>query len=347
MRGSTIISMTTLLSASSACVSALNLPLLEGTVNKSLYLSAINYSGDDPPSSSGGFGAAPAPKKRTNRKRKRALKTPFEPQQSQPIENLTLAPSRGPAVSSEAPQLTSFESSLYQSACSENEEKTTLCSRISSVGAAALIKSRYECKTRDLLVITSDASGGSGRFHGLCAVLRHIHNSQDSLSIATRRTRVVHQCTGKRKSRTRRASRARKIGAGRVLGMPAELSAVSLGLRAALEEISAEDGCNILLLIDCERTIAYLCDGLYEEGDPINRALQSLLGETESNFIRVASVASVSKLRFDGFFDHALADYIAGLVRGRPNPDADVLIHEDMKQLECKRLHDTDLEWLG
>jgi len=128
--------------------------------------------------------------------------------------------------------------------------------------------------------------------------------------------------------------------------VPAELSAVSLGLRAALDEISAEDRSNILLLIDCERTIAYLCGGLYEEGDPLSRALQSLSGETESNFISVASVASVSKLRFDGFFDHASADYIAGLVRGRSNPDADVLIDEDIKQLECKRLQDTDLEWL-
>jgi hypothetical protein len=55
----------------------------------------------------------------------------------------------------------------------------------------------------------------------------------------------------------------------------------------------------------------------------------------------------VSKLRFDGFFDHALADYIAGLARGRPNADASNLTFGGVNPLKCAHLRNTDLEWLG
>jgi len=242
----------------------------------------------------------------------------------------------------------SNESSLCQS--SEIDESCEVCRRISSGDAAGLIRKQYSYRHANLLLITSDASGGSGRFHGLCAVLRLLNghdDSQDAVSIAARRTRAVRQCTGKRKSRSRRASRDRKIGSGRVLGFPPEIAAVSLGLRTALNEISAEHRSDILLLVDCERTIAYLCDGLYEDNDPISRALQSLSGATKSNCIFVASVSSVSKLRFDGFFDHASADYIAGLVRGRRNTDASTLFYDGENPIKCMRLRDTDLEWLG
>ena len=129
-------------------------------------------------------------------------------------------------------------SNMYQS--SENEESCTACRRISSRDASALIEKQYSSKQSNFLLITSDASGGSGRFHGLCAILRLLNghdDSYDSVSIAARRTRAVQQCTGKRKSRTRRSSRDRKIGAGRVLGLPSEISAVSLGLRTALDVI--------------------------------------------------------------------------------------------------------------
>ena len=241
----------------------------------------------------------------------------------------------------------SNESSSYQS--SENEESCEVCRRVSSREAAGLIRKQYSYRHANLLLITSDASGGSGRFHGLCAVLRLLNgrdDSQDAVSIAARRTRAVQQCTGKRKSRSRRASRDRKIGSGRVLGFPPEIAAVSLGLRTALNEISEEHRSDILLLVDCERTIAYLCDGLYEDNDPISRALQSLSDATKSNCIFVASVSSVSKLRFDGFFDHASADHIAGLVRGRPNTDASNIYYGE-KPIKCMRLRSTDLEWLG
>ena len=132
-----------------------------------------------------------------------------------------------------------------------------------------------------------------------------------------------------------------------MLGVPAEISAVSLGLRAALSEISTVDRSSILLLVDCERTITYMCDGLYEDGDPVYRALQSLAGDTNSGAISIASVASVSKLRFDGFFDHAAADYLASIARGRPNQNADGLIDEKYCGIECKPLNEKDLEWLG
>ena len=244
----------------------------------------------------------------------------------------------------------SNEASSCQSTGRENEESCEVCRRISSRDAEGLIRTQYSSRHGNLLLITSDASGGSGRFHGLCAVLRLLNghdDSQDAVSIAARRTRAVQQCTGKRKSRSRRASRDRKIGSGRVLGFPPEIAAVSLGLRTALNEISAEHRSDILLLVDCERTITYLCDGLYEDNDPISRALQDLSDATKSNYIFVASVSSVSKLRFDGFFDHASADYIAGLVRGRRNTDASNLLYDGENPIKCMRLRNTDLEWLG
>ena len=315
---------------------------------KHLTLSASNSEDNAGASaSSGGFGTKPAPNIKNKRKRKRAVNAE---KVYRPAENIILPSKKETSIVSEAPPLLSSDSSTDSSKNAKLDERA-LCRRMASKNAAKMIKNKYELGDPGLLVITTDASGGSGRFHGLCAILRQINKNDnqttDSVSIATRRTRAVQQCTGKRKSRTRRTSRARRIGSGRVLGVPAEISAVSLGLRAALSDISPNDRSSILLLVDCERTITYMCDGLYEDGDLVYRALQTLAGDTNSGAISIASVASVSKLRFDGFFDHAAADYLAGIARGRTNPDTDRLIDENYCGIECKPLNEKDLEWLG
>ena len=298
-------------------------------------------------SSSGGFGTKPTQTNRKKRKRKRKVNENAS-KPCRPVENIILPSKKEAPSMSEAPPLPPSDSSIDSSRNLVRGGKA-FCHRISSRDAAQLIEKQYDLGEPGLLIITTDASGGSGRFHGLCAILRNINASQatDSVSIATRRTRAVQQCTGKRKSRTRRTSRFRRIGSGRVLGVPPEISAVSLGLRAALKEISPDDRSSILLLVDCERTITYVCDGLYEDGDPLHRALRALADETNCGTIHVASVASVSKLRFDGFFDHAAADYLAGIARGRPNPDTFVLIDEKCCEIKCKQLLENDLEWLG
>ena len=315
---------------------------------KHLTLSASNSEDNAGASaSSGGFGTEPAPNIKNKRKRKRAVNAE---KVYRPAENIILPSKKETSIVSEAPPLLSSDSSIDSSKNAKLDERA-LCRRMASKNAAKMIKNKYELGDPGLLVITTDASGGSGRFHGLCAILRQINKNDnqttDSVSIATRRTRAAQQCTGKRKSRTRRTSRARRIGSGRVLGVPAEISAVSLGLRAALSDISPNDRSSILLLVDCERTITYMCDGLYEDGDLVYRALQTLAGDTNSGAISIASVASVSKLRFDGFFDHAAADYLAGIARGRTNADTDRLIDENYCGIECKPLNEKDLEWLG
>jgi len=99
--------------------------------------------------------------------------------------------------------------------------------------------------------------------------------------------------------------------------------------------------------VDCERTITYLCDGLYDDGDTIYYALEGLADDASSGAINVASVASVSKLRFDGFFDHAAADYIAGITRRTPNQDTDKLVSDCLGGIQCKPLLQSDLQWLG
>ena len=313
---------------------------------------ATNSADNNAAPSSVGFGPRPFQKKQQRQRQAAAVNA------RSPAKNLILARNK----SSEAPPLPPSDDLSLESSTSVVVDGKALCHRVSSKSAARLIQTEYERGQPGLLVITTDASGGSGRFHGLCAILRQINNgldqttdsvnnglgqTTDSVSIATRRTRAVQQCTGKRKSRTRRASRARRIGSGRVLGVPAEISAVSLGLRAALNEISPDDRSNILLLVDCERAISYLCDGLYEDGDMIFRTLQSLANHTKSGVLSVASVASVSKLRFDGFFDHAAADYMAGIARGRSNQDSDSLIDGEYHRLQCPKLQEDDLNWLG
>ena len=323
-----------------------------GVSKKHLILSASTSNSADnagDSASSVGFGKKRTPKSQQKPKRKRTMNMKA-PKVYLPAENIILPSKKETSVVSQAPPLLSSDSSIDSSKNAKVDERA-LCHRMPSKNAAEMIIKQYERGEPGLLVITTDASGGSGRFNGLCAILRHINNDDsqatDSVSIATRRTRGVQQCTGKRKSRTKRTSRARRIGSGRVLGVPAEISAVSLGLRAALSEISPDDRSNILLLVDCERAITYMCDGLYEDGDPVYRALQSLAGDTNSGAISIASVASVSKLRFDGFFDHAAADYLAGIARGKTNPDTDRLIDEDYCGIKCKPLNEKDLEWLG
>ena len=311
-----------------------------------------NNSAGDCSSSAVGFGTKP-PQKKQKRGRRKISPTARPSKLYQAVENLIFPPTQTNVslVPSEVSQLSNCDLATSYEGREKIVKETAVCQRISSRDAEALIRKQYEFRTCNLLVITTDASGGSGRFHGLCSVLRCINGHQaqaaDSVSIATRRTRAVQQCTGKRKSRTRRTTRARRIGSGRVLGVPAEISAVSLGLRAALNEIPLTDRSNILLLVDCERTIAYLCDGLYEQGDPIYLNLRGLAKDTASGAISVASVASVSKLRFDGFFDHAAADYLAGIARGRPNQNSDYLIDERLHRMISNRLQAGDLEWLS
>ena len=269
------------------------------------------------------------------------------------VDIVSPADSSTVGMTSKNPQFTSDTDTL---------EKKLLFSRISSSEAAELIESSSRdgtaCGNNGLLVITTDASGGSGRFHGLCAILRQIGAAQsdvettikqsrkDIVSIISRRTRTVQQCTGRRKSKRRRSNRARRIGKGMgsVLDIPAELSAAVLGIRAALDYVSKHQRPQILLLLDCERSLNYLCDGLYDGGDALGRALEALTDDTSNGAISVAAVASVSKSRYDGFFDHAVADYIAGLARGRPNSSTSDSSAEEKR---CPALNECDLQWLA
>ena len=102
------------------------------------------------------------------------------------------------------------------------------CVRIASAEAAGLIREGAVS-----VVVTSDASGGSGRFHGLCAVLRRLGRAgggdgngngsggngggrPDLVTVVARRTRSANRGTGGRKARAARRGGGR--GGGTVGG---------------------------------------------------------------------------------------------------------------------------------
>lgn len=204
------------------------------------------------------------------------------------------------------------------------------CVRIASAEAAGLIREGAVS-----VVVTSDASGGSGRFHGLCAVLRRLGRAgggdgngngsggngggrPDLVTVVARRTRSANRGTGGRKARAARRGGGRGGGHGGG-GVPPELAAACLGIRAAAAEAAAgrRSGAatSVLVLTDCERSLARLSEaGLGSdegggggrrrreeaaEAAAVARSLRELFGGSgdgaRAPAVYLAKVASVSR----------------------------------------------------
>ena len=134
---------------------------------------------DGAAASSGGFGTKPAPKIENKRKRRRAVNAP---KVYRPAENVILPSKRETSVVSEASPLPSSDSSTDSSKNVLGDGRA-FCHRMPSKNAAEMIQKQYERREPGLLVITTDASGGSGRFHGLCAILRQVNKNDNGFRI--------------------------------------------------------------------------------------------------------------------------------------------------------------------
>eukprot|EP00957_Ditylum_brightwellii_P058366 4425815-Ditylum_brightwellii.AAC.1 len=129
-----------------------------------------------------------------------------------------------------------------------------------------------------LLVITSDASGGTKGKCGIASMLRYItypdddHN-HDVCTVVTRRTSLAttnvnpskkkRGGTPKKGSKQKGSNSKRRSGGGGTRHIAAsEIASIALGIRAALLQLQQQQqqiSLNVLLLTDCEAAISFYC----------------------------------------------------------------------------------------
>ena len=238
--------------------------------------------------------------------------------------------------------------------------------RVPSRDAAGMIAN---C-TQQLLVITSDASGrgGGSKHDGLATVLRLVNGSSlipcdrpggDLVAVFSKRT----------------APRP---------GSP-EISAISFGMKNALQIIPPSWRRQVVVLTDSETALSFFCDaGLSSLGakpalhrrkrgvrgrqsslsadEASRRILQSLMGETDCiHFSKVRSssrdiVPTDAEEREDragiGFLDHEICDYLSSETRYSVNKlEKNAMIRSDqaLDELPLRLvapLDDADMQWL-